>query len=446
MNKDDLIEKLAEKNKIPEADVKEIFEEKLEESQDAGLKGDEALERAMKRTWGAFKRKDMSSSVGVEGVILGAGDRYDAVSYSREESIEAYQQNPQKAIKSGKVALAVPPGEESNITGNGVSKLGEKNGWAIIAKSAFEQLMQYDFAEKGSAETDDANTEVEDGWRVYPLDDRETFGSGSTNQSYGMPQDKHSWTRRCVGVFITEDSEEAMRGQLTLRGSKSAQNPPLNEPLQFKARVNEADDEEMLYINSSNETEFNPNPALDDQLPGVDTLIEKYFPEGQWRFELDELYEHLQDVNGSRTVVVEGDVIDMNLEPTGNDTFRMVIGQLTFQGGEMKEREATVWIPAWQDQYIDFAVESRVYVIGRARMQDAYDPQAGQRTSEKQEVVINAQGLYAEPTSKIPREENVEEMDDEDVEFSANGQEEEAEQEDEAEVEFAASDGGEGEW
>lgn len=425
MNPDEVINKLADKHKIPEGDVRELYEEKLEECEEAGLKGDQAKQRAIKRVWGAFRRQEQSSSTGVEGVILGAGDRYDAVDYSRRQAIEAYKENPQGAIKQGEVAVAVPPEEADNITGAGVEVVTEKNGWAIVARSDNENIASYDFAERGTAETDDANTEVEDGWRIYPLDTRETFGGGDANPRYGTPTPKHQWKRRALGLFRTEDGGEVRVGNLTLTGKKSMQNPPLGQAVQFKARVNEGDDGE-LYINSTSETEFNENPELQEQLPSIDTLIEKYFDD-KYLYELDGLYSFLSDVDGNRTIITYGDVIDMNLEATSNGTFRMVLGHMDFAGGEMKEYEATVWIPEWQEQYIDFAVESKVYVVGRARMQDAYDPVEGQRTSEEQEVVINAQGLYADPTSKIPREDGVEDLDEEDFDFEPDDEEEELE-------------------
>lgn len=426
MNPDELISQLSEKHKIPEGDVKEIFEGKLEECEEAGMKGDQAKKRAMERTWNEFKRRDMSSSTGVEGVILGMGDRYDAVGYSRSDAIEAYEDNPQGAIKSGKVALAVPPEETGSITGSGVVSVGEKNGWAIITHENNEGLLEYPFAERDSAETDDANTEVEDGeWRVYPLDDRRTYGNGEENNHYGMPTDKHDWTRRGIGVFRTGDDDEVRVGNLTLKGNKSAQTPPLGQALQFQARVDVDDSTGELYINSVSDTEFEPHPELDEQLPSADSLIEKYLDD--YHYDLDGVFSYLSDKNGSETVVVDGDVVDMNLESNSNGTFRMVIGQFSFAGGEMKEREATVWVPDWQEEYIDFAVESRVFIIGRARLKDAYDPVKGETTSEEQEVVINAQGIYADPTSKIPRDDGAEDLDEEDLDFEPEEEEMSAE-------------------
>ena len=429
MNKEQAIAQIAEKHKIPEGDVEEIFEDKLAETEEAGFSGSQAVERALKRTFMTFKRKSMDNTEGVEGVILGAGDRYDAVGYSRSEALEAYEENPQGAIKDKKVAVAVPPGEESNIVGNGVDVIGQVSGWNIVAHPSLEQLMGYDFAERGTAEVDDADTEIEDGWRVYPLDDRKRYNSGAENQGYGMPIDKHSWTRRCIGVFIRDGSDEAMIGQVTLRDQQSLQNPPVGEAVQFKARVDEADDEELLYINSTNETEFNPNPELEEELPSIDTLIEKYFPQGEWLFDLDGLYEHLESQQRGDTVIVKCDVADMNLEPNSNDTLRMVVSQLSFQGGDMIEREALCWIPAWQKSLIDFAVESSIYVIGRARLQDAYDPVKQERTPEKQEAVINVQGVFADPVHRIPRE-DADELGEEDVDFSTE----------EEDVEFNASE------
>lgn len=432
MNPEELVSNLAEKHKIPEGDVKEVYEQKLEECEDADLKGDQAVERAMKRTWGVFKRKDMSSSTGLEGVILGMGDRYDAVGHSRDDAIEKYQNNPQGAIKAGEVAVAVPPGEEQNIAGQGVEVVGEKAGWNIVARPDNENILGYDFAKRDTAESDDADTTVEDGWRVYPLDTRETFSGGEANERYGTPTPKHQWKRRGLGVFITGDDDAPQVGNLTLTGKQSLQKPPLGQAVQFKGRVNEGDDGE-IYINSTSETEFVENPELAEELPSTDALIEKYLDD--YVHDLDSLYSYMEGQGqGSRTVVATGDVIDMNLEANSNGTFRMVIGQLSFAGGEMKEREATVWVPEWHDDYIDFAVESRVYVIGRARLQDAYSPN-GENDGEK-EVVLNAQGLYADPTSKVPRE-NAGDLEEDDLEFDTDGSDEE-----EAEEMAAEFDGG----
>jgi len=425
MNEQELVSQLSEKHKIPEGDVKEIYEEKLEQCKEAGLKGDQATERAMERTYAAFKRKDMSSSEGVEGVIIGAGDRYDSVGYSRENSVEAYQENPQRAIKDGEVALAVPPNETDNITGAGVEVVGEKNGWAIVARPDNENILSYDFAQRDRAETDDANTEVEDGWRVYPLDTRESFGNGDPNPRYGTPSPKHNWKRRCLGLFMADGDEEPRIGHLTLTGKKSIPNPPLFQGVQFEARVNDGDDGEY-YINSTSGTEFNPNPELEENMSSIDSLIEQYFA-SDYLFGLSELYSYMQDQDGGRTVIAVGDIIDMNLEASSNDTFRMVLGEVDFSGGEMIEYEATVWVPDWHDEHIDFAIESRVYVIGRARMQDAYDPVEGERTSDDQEVVLNAQGLFADPTSKIPREDNVEDLDEENFDFEDDDESEQEE-------------------
>lgn len=435
MKPSQLISKIAEQNKIPEGDVQEVYDSKLEECEEAGLKGNQAKERAMKRTWGAFKRQSMSSSTGVEGIILGAGDRYDAVNYSRENAIEAYQSNPVRAISDGKVAVAVPPNETGNLTGSGVEVVGEKAGWAIVSRPDNDNILGYDFAERDTAESDDANTQVEEGWRVYPLDTRESYGNGDPNPRFGTPTPKHQWKRRGLGLFRTGDSDVKV-GNLTLTGKKSMQNPPLGKAVQFKARVNEGDDGE-LYINSTSDTEFTPAPDLDDNLSSIDSLIERHFDD--YLQDLEGAYSFMADKGGSRTLIITGDVIDMNLEATSNGTFRMVIGQLSFAGGEMKEQEATVWVPEWHDQYIDFAVESRVYVVGRARMQDAYDTESGGRTSEEQELVINAQGLYADPTSKVPREDSAEDLDEDDFDFDPEDEDTE-----EAEVE-PSFDGGE-EW
>lgn len=435
MEVEQVLEKLSDEHNLPLDDVKEIFEEKLEECEDAGLKGDSAKERAVKRTWSAFRRRSQSSSIGVQGVILGAGDRYDSVSNSRQNAIEAYTSNPQRAIKDGEVAVAAPPDSASNLTGNGVEVVTEKNGWAIIAKSSNQAIQQYDFAERGSDQTDDGEAEVDPPFRVYPLDTRETFNDGSSNDRYGMPTPQHMWRRRAVGVFVTDQHDEARRGQITLRGAQSAPNPPLHQAVQFEARVNESDDGNMLYINSTSDTEFHPDPELEDKMPDPDILLTKddYFPQGVWRHDLGSLYEFLEEQQGARTVVCKGDVIRLDMEQSGNNTYRMVIGDMSWAGGDLQEFEATVWIPAWQEQYIDFAQESEVYVLGRARLQDAYDPQAGERTSEEQEVVMNAQGIYADPATKVPREEEVEELEEDDLQF-----EEEPVEDDGDEVEFAA--------
>ena len=419
-----IIEKIADSQAIPEGDVKEIYEEKLEQCEEGGLKGQEAEARARKLLWTTFKRKSQSSSSKIEGIILGAGDRYDAISYQRDDAISSYQSNPQKAIKDGEVAVACPPEEASNLTGNGVQVIGDKNGWSIVTHGQNEGILQYDFAERqedGSVVgQDDGEAGVEEGWRLYPLDTREKFGSGSDasqNDRYGMPQPKHQWTRRGLGLFFTEEHEGVNVGILTFRGKASARNPPLFEPVQFQGRVNEGDQGD-LFINISGDTDIEENPALEDKMnKTVDQLIETYFAGTDYYHNLESLYEYMAEQDGRRTVIVESDVVSMDLEANSNDTYRMVIGEMDFTGGELVEREATVWVPTWHDQYIDFAVDSRVYVIGQAKLQDAYNPETGERDSDEKEVVLNAQGLYADPTTKIPREDEVEELTEDDVQF-----------------------------
>lgn len=434
-NPDQVIETIADNEAIPEADVREVYEEKLEQAQEK-FEGEQAQERALKMLWTSFKRRQQSSSVKVEGVFIGSGDRYDAVGYTRDQALESYQQNPQKAIKDGKVAVAVPPGEEENLLGGGVVKVGEKNGWAIITHSQNEQILQYEFAERDpdSGEVtgkDDANTTVENGWRLYPLDTRERFGD-SRNDNYGMPANKHSWTRRALGLFRRDGEDSVRISNVTFRGKQSIQTPPLYEPVEFKARVNEDDDTGEFYVNSTNDTEITHSEKLSEQINKTpDQLIESHFEGTDYLHDLESLYEYMQAQDGRRTVIVRGEVVSLDLEPNSNDTFRMVLGDMDFAGGELVEREVTVWVPTWQEQYIDFAVDSRVYVVGRANLQDAYDPEKGERTSEEQEVSVNAQGLYADPAFKIPREDSVEDMSEDDVEFSDEGGEE-------AEPEFAA--------
>lgn len=419
-----LIANLAEKHAMAEADVQEIYEEKLEQVQESGKEGVEAQNRAKTLLFNTFKRREQSNSIKVEGYILAAGDRYDAVEYSRDQAIEAYQENPAQAIKDGTVAVACPPEEAGNLTGPGVAEVGQKNGWSIIANPDNEKILQYSFAERDENTgeimgTDDGDGSVEDGWRIYPLDDRETFGSGDENPRYGLPTDKHNWTRRGLGVFTTEEHDGLWKGQLTFRGKQSASEPPLGEPVQFKARVNEADDQDsLLYINSTSDTQIEQNPDLDAS-KSIDELIESQFEDGKWLFDLEGVYEFMADKDRPQTVIVKSDVASIDMEPTSNDTLRMVLSEFSFAGGNMVEREATVWIPAWQSRYIDFAADSRVYVIGRASLRDAYDPATGQTTSDKKEVIINAQGLYADPTAKIPRE-DAEELTEDDVDFGGD--------------------------
>ncbi|MFB6236994.1 MAG: hypothetical protein ABEH81_01350 [Halopenitus sp.] len=423
MNVDDVIGKIAESNAMAEADVKEIYDQKLEECEEAGLKGDEAKQRALKRLWSTFKRQNQSNAVKVEGYFIGAGDRYDAVGYSREEAVDSYQENPQRAIKEGEVAVACPPEEASNLTGSGVVEVGQKNGWSIISHENNENILQYNFADRnpdGSVDgTDDANTKVEDGWRVYPLDTRESFNSGDENPNYGMPQDKHQWTRRGLGLFTGGPADDVRIGNITFRDKISASEPPLYEPVQFKARVDEDEDTGELYINSTSDTEVEPNPDLGENVDKtIDELIEEHFAGTEYYQEdLQSLYEYMAEQNGRRTVVVKSDVISMDLEPNSNNTMRLVLGEMEFDGREMVEHEVTVWVPAWQKEYIDFAVDSRVYVIGRANISAAYDPETGGTSDTEKEVNINAQGLYADPTVKIPREDDTESLEEDDFDF-----------------------------
>lgn len=422
MNKEQLISKISDENAIPEADVEEVYDEKLEECKDAGMSGEEAEERALKRVWNAFKRRSMSNADKVQGIFLGCGDRYDAVGYNRTQAIEAYQENPQQAIKSGKIALAIPPEDEEDIVGNGVQSVGEKNGWSIIAKS--EKTLQYDFAERGTEQEDDADTEIEDEeWRVYPLDTQRKYRSGDKNDDYLTPLPKHSWRRAAVGVFRVDEDGDAQISRITFSGKQSISPPPLFEPVEFKARTNEADDDKLgMYINSTSETTITEYPELEDDWPDVIGIIDKMFRDTEWFHDLPSLYAYLDEDGTRENVIVKADVVDLDMEPNSNGTLRMVLGDFQFEGGEMVEQEATVWIPEEHDKYIDFATESEVFVVGQARLVDGYDSVKGERTPDVKEVSINGQGVIADPNVKIPREDSVQELDEEDMDFDDEGE------------------------
>lgn len=446
MNVEDVISKIAESEAMAEDDVREIYEAKLEQVEEADFEGDKE-KRAVKLLWGSFKRRQQSDSTAVEGVFLGSGDRYDAVDYSRSQALEAYQENPQKAIKEGKVGVACPPEEAENITGAGVQVVGEKNGWAIVAHPDNENVLQYNFADRDPqsgdiAGTDDGEGNIEEGWRLYPLDTREEFNSGDENPNYGMPQDKHQWRRRALGVFRYGDNDQVKIGNVTFSDDQSVDEPPLYEAVKFKARVDEGDDDE-LYIYSTSETEIEPNPELGEKIGEPQDLVMEYFGGTDYVHDIHSAYEWMHDQDGRQTIIVKASLYSMDLEPNSNDTLRLVIGDMDFSGTEMVDREATVWLPAWQKEYVDFAVDSDIYVVGRAQLRDAYDPEKGETTSEEKELVINGQGVFADPDAKIPREDDVEEVDEDDFDFEGGDEEAETDGGEGEEPEFEA---GEGDW
>lgn len=445
---DEKIEQIADSEAMAEADVREIYEAKLSECEELGFEGAKAREKALTRVFTAFKRRQQSNAVKVEGIFLASGDRYDAVAYQRSNAIEAYEENPQKAIKEGEIAVACPPEEAEHLEGAGVSVVGKKSGWAIVAHPDNEKILKYNFAQRDPesgevTESDDGDGSVEDGWRLYPLDTRETFSSGDENPNYGMPTDKHQWTRRGLGIFRSDITDgEVKIGHVTLRGDVSAEEPPLGDAVQFKARVDGSDDnDDEIYINGTDETEIEPNPELGEQIDkGPTELIKSYFGGTEYLHDLKSAYEYMHKQDGRRTIIVHADVYTMDLEPTSNGTLRFEIGQMEFTENGMQDIEATVWLPEWQKKYVDFAVDSHVFVVGRAQLRDAYDPETGETTSEEQEIVLNGQGIYADPDDVIPREEDTEDLGEDDFDFEAGDDSDDEADESEEEPDFDEGD------
>jgi len=290
-----------------------------------------------------------------EGVIIGIGDLIDTVSKQRKTSDAAFKADPLRAVQG--------------YIYNQVQVLTNTEGVALYPKTELNLK----------------------------------FGRA------GKPLPEHDWLRSMYAVARPIDPKTKAAGpaqytkiMINKAPAIDVSKTPLMQKVKFKA-INKTNDEDRKVgtytANFSAFTKFEAGtfdmPAVEDILPA----LPQYVPLGS----LDE-YHTKNAENPRRLVVTEGTVVNMNLEPnakTGNMYLIISDESLLFSGTD--KTGVMAWIPTDRGIEIDFASDSRVFVVGKTTRGQARDP-ITKETLEgvPGDVMINAYGLFAPEMFKVP--------------------------------------------
>jgi len=298
-----LAEDVHDKLGLPMEEVIKQFKEEIEHLKDVLDTDNEELiqKRAWTRVRGEWKRQLKSDAKMFNGVVLGASDPFDLVSYPRRQAKQAYKEDPEEAIEKGLVN--------------------------------------------------------EDG---EPLDTREKFSTGTPNPNYGKPLPDHRWIRNVVGICKPIDEDEVSMFTMTLNDNQATDiDIPSFKPVRFRANEGQEGSGKPGFkkLNPWSGLQFNVVEDADFSVEDVLAVDEM----DKVLIDLEEIPDwHARNATDPTSVMaVEGDVEYIADSPNQNNSLRMVI-----DSDELGMDDYTVWVPEHEFESCDFGAGSRVMVVG----------------------------------------------------------------------------------
>ena len=316
------------------------------------------------------RREANSPAITWQGTVLGVGDLVDTVRRQREFSEAAYKKDPVAAER-------------------GVMYQGR----LVMATSGKDETTGEDI--------------------IIPL-----YPKTESNIKWGRagkPIQEHSWLRNVYGVALPIDKKTKQPGEprvfsMTISGTL-AQTPniPLNKKVKFKA-IDKTKPEHVAIgeynISDSKFTKFELAPEIN--MPEVETVISTLCASRYETLGDLEEYHLVHSEDWSRWVITEGNVSYLNLEPNvKTQNLRMILddeSMLFASPDPMSSTGVTCWIPTDRGIEIDFAQDSRVYVIGRTSQGKKMDPITREVTDEPGDVMINIFGIYCPEMFKVSKD------------------------------------------
>jgi len=237
-----------------------------------------------------------------------------------------------------------------------------------------------------------------------PLDIRETLPTGAKNPFYGKPL-RPVFVRQSVGIGRPARGGDLKLMILTQMLDQAKNPPPLGKSVRFLGRMR-LQDELHYQINSVRATKFNPVTLKEFPEVAPQTVV-KILQDAPDVYkvtcaDLEAWHrEHASDIR--RVCILEGDVMLIRREPTAFGSYMMVIEDETIM--DLAGVGITVWVHEDIKHMLDFAVGSRVIIVGRTVIGPGWNPETRQLDREIERVMVNAFGVWAIPEYKIPLEE-----------------------------------------
>jgi len=333
------LKKWSEKFGMSEEEMLKSFDDMVEKvkQQHPTMEAKTAEQRARHLLYVKNKGLLRSPAVPFEGIILGVTSKADRMDRKRREARQLYEINPDKAIAEG---------------------LTDADG--------------------------------------VVLDDRPNLGS-RTNPNYGKKLQPFI-ARTVIGVGKPKKEGAVKLFMLTLTNVQADFEPPLGEPVHFRAIVKDQSDDNKWFLGSSTTMRgFEPGPV---------SFIDSWSPEkifglldgapDVFKVGLDGLIDWVKanenDLN--RVCIVEGDAAFVGSEPTATGNFMLVLEEAD---ADMEEG-VTGFVDPILEPTLDFGRGSRVIVIGR--------PSIGVNPRTQNEApTISVYGVWARPEFKVSKEE-----------------------------------------
>lgn len=342
MNKEEILNSFAEKIGQPLETIKKDFQELLDEESTIhpDASEDDKNNKALRRLGLSYKKQLRSPAKWFEGMIIAISDTFDMVKKMRTDATKEFNENPQNAVTSG---------------------ITDEEG--------------------------------------IPLDPRATWSTGKDNPGFGKPLPEHSYICNIVGIATKDDGAPKIF-RMAIQGSlaENSDKIPMFAPVKFRANDKSQEGDDEYSLNVSTVTIFVEDDTI--SMPTPTEVIQKFC--SKYVVDMNALEDHhnsnKDDFN--RLAIIEADVSALVMEPTATGSRRMIIEDAS---GDIENLDApgiTCWVPSKID--IDFAEQSRVFVVGRTAQGKKYVD--GQATDEDGDIMMNVFGVYAIPEYKIAPE------------------------------------------
>ncbi len=362
MSEQEYYKKLSERVGESEEDLKAEFAEILAEvNVDEKFAGynDEAKVNLAKNKFSIRKIRSAAipNLISWEGILIGVGDLVDTVARQKKATDAAFKADALKTVKGW--------------TYNEVLVLSNTNGTPLYPNT--------------------------------PLNVK--FGR------YGKPLPEHSWLRTMYAVAGPIDPKTKQAGPVQLTKiminnapAINASKTPLMQKVKFRAINKTSDNDRLVGEYTANYSAFTEFESANFDMPPIEEILPA-LPQYVTLGGLDEY--HTKNANNPRRLVVtEGSVVNMNLEPnakTGN--IYLIISDESLLFGGSDKTGVMNWIPTDRNIVIDFAVETRVFVVGKTTRGNARDPITKEVLEGVQgDVMLNVYGLYAPEMFKVAPE------------------------------------------
>ena len=339
MNKDESLAKFAEKLNVPLETIQTDFNNLVKEEGEIhpDQSDDDKNDRALRRLSLEYKKQLKSPAVGFEGMIIGVSDTFDMVRKARAEATVTFNEDPKGAILAGI--------------------------------------------------TDEAGT---------PLDTRPTWSTGRENPGFGKPLPEHSYISNIMGIGTkVNGSPKIFKMAIKDDLAENSGSIPMFKPIKFRA-IDKSEEGDTIYsLNVSSVTKFNEDSSI--SVPAPTEAIKKFCADTIVDMSKLQEYHDANKDDFNRIVIIEGDVSALVMEPTATGSRRLIIEDANEEIVDLDSQGTTCWVP--KNVNIDFAEQSRVYVIGRTAQGKQYVD--GKATEEDGDIMMNVFGVYAIPEYKI---------------------------------------------